>query len=103
MCYYLQAGKVSRLLTFLYFAGLERDLQDNKIPYMTFKAVEKKIYNLLALHISRKSVVNFMNVIVQCQFCWNKISESVSTNNQSGTKHFNFDTQLIVFQVIYIT
>ncbi|KAJ9580213.1 hypothetical protein L9F63_004156, partial [Diploptera punctata] len=94
------AGKVSRLLTFLYFAGLERDASDNKIPYMTVKAMEKKIYNLLALHISRKSVINFMSVTVQCQFCWNKIYKSVSTDNQSGAKHFNFDTQLIVFQVL---
>lgn len=95
------AGKVSKLLTLVYFTSLHREKAENKIPIKAVKAMEKKIYNMLALHISRKSVTNFMNIVVQCQFCWHKISEFVSLNEQSEIKHFNFDTQLMVFQVIH--
>jgi hypothetical protein len=97
------AGKVSKLLIFIYFTSVYREKEDNKIPLTAVKAMEKKIFNLLALHISRRSVTNFMNAVVQCQVCWHKISNFVSVNEQTEIKHFNFDTQLIVFQVrIYV-
>lgn len=97
------AGKVSKLLTFIYFTSVYREKEENKILPTAVKAMEKKIFNLLALHVSRRSIRNFMNIVVQCQVCWHKISEFVSVNEQSEIKHFNFDTQLIVFQVrIYI-
>ncbi|PSN40477.1 hypothetical protein C0J52_11616 [Blattella germanica] len=95
-----KGGKISKLLVLVYFAVLERDPNDDKIPYSAIKAMEKKLYNLLALHVSRRSVTNFMNIVVQCQFCWSKIFEAVSNCDQSGAKHFNFDTQFIVFQLL---
>lgn len=93
------AGKVSKLLTLIYFTSVHREKAGDKIPATAVKAMEKKIYNLLALHISKKSITNFMNIVVQCQVYWHKISEFVSINEQSEIKHFNFDTQLMVFQV----
>ncbi|KAJ4441109.1 hypothetical protein ANN_10959 [Periplaneta americana] len=92
------AGKISKLLTLIYFTSTLREMEENKIPYSAVKAMEKKIYNMLALHVSRRSVPNFMKLVVQCQFCWHKISEFVSVTEESGIKHFNFDTQLMVFQ-----
>lgn len=97
------AGKVSRLLILAYFTSVYREKEDNKIPLTAVRAMEKKIFNLLALHVSRRSTTNFMNIVIQCQVCWHKISKFVSVNEQTEIKHFNFDTQLIVFQVrIYI-
>jgi hypothetical protein len=93
------AGKVSKLLTFIYFTSVHREKDENKIPPTAVKAMEKKIFNMLALHVSRGSVTNFTNIVVQCQLCWHKISEFVSINEKSEIKHFNFDTQLMVFQV----
>jgi hypothetical protein len=98
-----QAGKVSKLLALVYFTSVHREKEENKIPPTAIKAMEKKIYNLLALHISRRSVSNFMNVVVLCQLCWHKISEFVSKNEHSEIKYFNFDTQLMALQVrIYV-
>ncbi|XP_069697444.1 BRCA1-associated ATM activator 1 [Periplaneta americana] len=94
------AGKISKLLTLIYFTSTLREMEENKIPYSAVKAMEKKIYNMLALHVSRRSVPNFMKLVVQCQFCWHKISEFVSVTEESGIKHFNFDTQLMVFQLL---
>jgi hypothetical protein len=94
-----QAGKVSKLLALVYFTSVHRERDDNKIPPAAVKAMEKKIYNLLALHISRRSVTDFMNTVVQCQLHWHKISEFVSVNEQIEIKHFNFDTQLMALQV----
>jgi hypothetical protein len=94
------AGKVSKLLTFVYFTSVYREKEENKIPLTAVKAMEKKIFNLLVLHVSRRRITNFMDTVVQCQVCWHKISKFVSVNEQTEIKHFNFDTQLIVFQVI---
>jgi hypothetical protein len=94
-----QAGKVSKLLALVYFTSVHRETDENKIPQAAVKAMEKKIYNMLALHISRRSVSNFMNTVLQCQLCWHKIAEFVSINEQTEIKHFNFDTQLIALQV----
>jgi len=94
-----QAGKVSKLLALVYFTSVHREKNGNKIPSTAVKAMEKKIYNMLALHVSRRSVCNFMDTVVQCQLCWHKISEFVSINEQSEGKHFDFDTQLMALQV----
>ena len=94
-----QAGKVSKLLALIYFTSVHREKAENKIPQKAVKAMEKKIYNMLALHISRRSVSNFMDTVVQCQLCWHKISEFVSINEQSESKHFDFNTQLMALQV----
>jgi len=94
-----QAGKVSKLLALIYFTSLHREKDENKIPPAAVKAMEKKIYNMLALHISRRSVSNFMESVVQCQLCWHKISEFVTVNEQSESKHFDFNTQMMALQV----
>jgi hypothetical protein len=94
-----QAGKVSKLLALFYFTTVQRETDENKIPPTAAKAMEKKIYNLLALHVSRRSVTNFMDTVVQCQLCWHQISQFVSINEQSESKHFKFDTQLMTLQV----
>lgn len=94
-----QAGKVSKLLALIYFTSVHREKDENKIPPKAVKAMEKKIYKMLALHISRRSVYTFMDTVVQCQLCWHKISEFVSINEQSEIKHFDFDTQLMALQV----
>lgn len=94
-----QEGKVSKLLALIYFTSVQREKDENKIPPTAVKAMEKKIYNMLALHVSRRSVSNFMNTVVQCQLCWHKISEFVTIHEQSEIRHFNFDTQLMALQV----
>jgi hypothetical protein len=94
-----QAGKVSKLLALVYFTSMHRETDENKILPTAVKAMEKKIYNMLALHISRRSVSNFMDTVVQCQLCWHKISQFVSVNEQSESTHFKFDTQLMALQV----
>ncbi|GLH12644.1 Uncharacterized protein GBIM_17360 [Gryllus bimaculatus] len=90
---------LSRLLTSLYFVSMQCKNKSGEITHSDFKLFESKLYNLLGFIIPKSGKFS-LNILVQSQIYWYKLSPTVLYEPERNSKQYIFENQLIILQLM---